>query len=220
MRVKLPALAWFGILYVLALILALTVPPSAATAHTLGVDTATYRLLIFTVMIPYGLVWAAAFYAYDTLKSYTKQIADTDEGKGFSSIVRGLQALAWGLILNTILGFLLSLITHWAPGFSAAQNIVSRYAGLLVTGAAFILIENGTYDLVRVVRARWTNFGIRAMIVITTVIGTFFLKLVSDNLSSASNPYHMSSTVLLLTVVIPYICVWAIGIVSAYDIHS
>jgi len=219
MRVKLPALAWFGMLYAVAILLALAVPPTAMTLHNLGVTVPIYKLIVFTVLIPYGLVWAMAFYAYDKLQAYQQTIAKTAEGKGYGSIVRGLRVLAWGLILSAILSMLLNLIAHFAPEFDGAQTVISRYVSLIVTGAAFILIQDGTYALVKTVGARWTNTGIRMMIIISTVIGTFFLKLVSDNQSGQTNPYHLSFPILLVTVIIPYICIWAIGITCAYDIR-
>lgn len=219
MRVKLPALAWFGILYAIIVILALTVSPGSVVLRSLDVNEAIYRMLIFSILIPYALVWGAAFYAYDTLSVYARKIADTREGEGFKCIVLGLKTLAWGLMLETLLNLLLSLIGHWFSGFAAAESIISRYATLIVAGVALVLIQDGTFALVETARARRSKNSIRILIVTSALIGAFFLKLVSDNQGGHANPYYMPIILLILTVVIPYICIWTIGMISIYELR-
>jgi hypothetical protein len=219
MRFKLPPVAWFAILYLVVIILALTAPPSMASLHTLGVSLAIYKVLVFTVLIPSGMVWAAAYYAYDTLAAYAAKIQDTNEGKGYARIVLGLKVLAWGLLLSMLLSLLLGLVRIWAPGFDTAHDVINRYVNLGVTGTAFVLIQDGTFALADGSRARRSQTGLRVIILAITFIGAFFIKLVTDNQSGAANPYHLPFYALLITVVIPYICIWAIGMTSVYELR-
>ncbi len=218
MRIKLPAMAWFALLYGVTVILALATPPNPSSLHMLSISVPIYRILVFTILLPYGLIWGAAFYAYDQLARYSRTISATLEGRGFSHIVRGLKVLAWGLILETILSLVLSLISSVQPAFVPAQAVIGRYALLAVTLVAFVMVQNGTYILVESVHSRRSKIGIRALIILATIVGAFFLKLVSDNQSTQHNPYYLSYYPLLVTVLIPYICTWTIGILGTIEL--
>lgn len=219
-RIKLPALAWFAILFAITAVLGIIVPANPSSLHALGIDESIYRLLIFTILIPYGLAWGAAFYAYEALGSYAATIADTVEGRGFARIVRGLRVLAWGIVLAAMLSGFLGLIRYFHPSFVGAQTAINHYATLIVALVSFVYIQDGTYILVESLRIRRSKSSIRGLIIVATIIGALLIELVDANFGSNDNPYYLPFPVLLITVLIPYIIAWTIGILGTSELRT
>lgn len=219
MRIKSTPMTWFTILLLITSLLAILVPGNPASLHTLHISEDVYRLLMITLLIPYAIIWFAAFYGYSQLARYSKALIFTGEGKAFQKIAKGLGVLAWGLILQVLLGLILNAITLSHPTFKAAKTIINDYFGLLISLSAFVLIENGTHDLVRLVRAHHSHATVRVLIVLGAVIAALFQRVVFLNRTDDQNPYYLSAYPLIFTIIIPYVFTWVIGIISVYELN-
>lgn len=219
MRTKFSALMWYTILITTGAVLALALPPNPASLHMLHISENEYRLAIFTLILPYALIWFSAFYAYEKLEHYAQKLAGTREGEAFKKIANGVRFLAWGLALPTIIALILSAIEGQAPGFHAAHIIIDNYIAVLVPLVGFTIIGNGTRVLTEIVRARPGSTGTRLLVGAFTVVGVFFVYFVIHNQNSDTNAYYLPLTFLLLTIVVPYLYAWLGGLLSAYELR-
>lgn len=216
---KSPALKWYCILIVLASALALILPPSQEILHTFNMHPATYKTVVLTLILPFGLIWFSAFYAYDSLDKYVSTVQDTREGEAFMKIADGVRILAWGLAIPMILSILLAALEGAVPGFHPARIVIDNYVALLVTLVGFTLISSGTRQLTESVRARPSQIGTRLLIGGFIIIGVVFTYFVVHNQAGNYAAYYLPTFFLLITFVAPYLYSWMVGIVGAYELR-
>lgn len=216
---KSSALMWYGILTVIAAVLALALPPNQAALHILKITPLEYKTAVFTLILPYALIWFSAFYAYDNLDRYVSTVRDTREGEAFKKIADGVRVLAWGLAIPTILGVLLTAIEGVAPGFHPARIIIGNYISLLVPLIGYTFIGNGTRQLTESVRARPSQLGTRLLVGTFIVIGVVFTYFVTHNQAANHTAYYLPPFFLLVTFIAPYLYAWLIGLLAAYELR-
>src|SRR5258708_37280614 len=219
MHIKFSAMTWFGILFVITAILAVAIPSTPAALHTLHVDSTSYHLLVASLLVPYGLIWFAGFIAYDSLDSYARTLGEAKEARAVKKIAWGIRILAWGLILSSILSLLLNGVSVWKPAFIGVQTIINHYAALAIAVVAFTYIGDGAYLLVQIVKVRRSLASMRILVLLTAVVGVLFTRFVAHNSNVNDNPYYLSVFPLLLTVVVPYIYAWVIGVIGTYELR-
>jgi len=171
-------------------------------------------------LVPYGLIWFAAFYGYGQLQAYSKAVPHSGEGKAFRKISDGLRILAWGLILQAMLALILNAVALGNTGLHAFITIVNHYFALAVALVAFIYVNNGTHQLVNLVHARLSQFGTRILIVVAALVGALFQHYVVINQNTNQNPFYLSIYPLIITIIVPYIFTWVVGIISVYELRA
>lgn len=215
-----PALTWCGIILALTILLALVLPVSDVTLHRLHISLAIYREAILSLIIPIGIIWFSAFYAYEKTGQYADTLSKTDEGRAFAHIARGLQLLAWGLAISTVLSLILGGATALAPQLQSARVIIDNYATLLFPLVGFTIIGIGARRLAQTVKAPLTLRVIRILFVILALIGVFFTRYALRNHFTNNNPYWLPVFFLLTTIIAPYLYTWFVGMVAAYDLQN
>lgn len=218
MRIKSTPMTWFTILLLITSVLAILVPANPVTLHSLHISEDIYRLLVISLLAPYTIIWFAAFYGYDQLARYSRALMFTGEGKAFQKIARGLGVLAWGLILQVLLETILNAVTLSHPTFKATETVITDYFNLLVALGGFVLIENGTYELVKLIRAHHSHTVVRLLVVLGAVIAALFQREVFIN-RAGDNPYYLPVYPLIFTIIVPYVFTWMIGILSVYELN-
>ncbi len=211
---------WYGLLALTYIVLSLTVTVNPKTLDTLNLELAQYRLLLFAVIIPYVLIWFAAFYAYLKMNQYTALLGDARERPAFKEISRGIQVMAWGLALPAIIGVILRAIGVKNPGFESTAIIISNYLTLLVPLIAYTLIGNGSHKLAVLSKANITRNGFRLFILTFIVLSVYYTFLSLYSRKFNDNPYHLSRNLMILTIIIPYLYAWFIGFLSCYELLS
>jgi len=220
MRPRVSAIGWFTILFAITALLALLIPPNSATLHLLHISDGAYRLFILTTLVPYSLIWFAAFYGYEQMEQYTHALRNTTEEAAFSKITNGLKIFAWGLMLSTILSLLLTIIRNNMPNFQSTQTIINHYAALVLSLLALTFVSDGAAELFNLVRGKHKTRNIRLLILATAVIGILFARFVVHNNSTDTNPYYLPLYPLLLTIVVPYIYAWTIGFIATIELRA
>ncbi|MGH7237133.1 MAG: hypothetical protein ACREGF_01210 [Candidatus Saccharimonadales bacterium] len=210
-------ITWFILLLLVAATLALTLPPAPTTLSTLHIAPTVYRAAVLTLILPYGVIWFAAFYAFDMLAKYASKIKSAKEGESFCRIARGIGIIAWGLALTTIASLVLNSVAAQFHGFDRAHIIINNYIALLVPVIAFLTINTGTYQLANLAKAKPGRIGSQILIFVYTAVAVFFVYFVMHN-HVRNNPYHLPLLPLITTLIIPYIYVWFIGLLSAYEL--
>lgn len=217
---KLSPLTWFAILLALSAILALALPPNPTTLTMLHISPAIYRAAILTLILPYAVIWFSAFYAFDKLHQYAQKLHHTtEEGAAFRHISNGVGVMAWGLSLTTIISLLLNSISAHHPGFNGPRIILNNYIAVLLPLISFTIISKGTRQLTDLVSVRPSRIGTQLFILVYTAVSTFFVYLVIHNYHAPTNPYRLTLVPLVVTLIIPYICAWCIGLLSAYELR-
>jgi hypothetical protein len=215
---KLSPFFWFNVLTLIYVVTSLVVPVSAKTLSMLHLSLAEYRMLLVTVLVPYILIWLAAFYSYQKSDQYARALKGTDEANSFASISTGVRVMAWGLAIPAILSVILNGIAATNPSFKDTTTIINNYATMLVPLIAFSFIGIGTRRLSEHAQARPSLNGIRIFALVFLLFGVYYTAAALNTLYQHDNPYHLSRTVLLLTVIVPYLYAWFMGILSCYDL--
>ena len=215
---KSSALTWYIVLLIVGVLLALVLPTYSSLLKVLNITASDYRLAIFSLILPFAIIWFSAFYAYDKLQQYAHKLHQAREGKAFQKIADGVRVLAWGLVIPILISLILTAISARNTGFRTAQIIIDNYLMLLVPLIGFTLIGGGTRSLNVLVRARPGLVSTRLMVFSFIAIGVLFSYFVIHDSDGGTNPYRLSLWLLIFTIIVPYLYAWLIGLISTYEL--
>lgn len=207
----------------IACILLIFILPTDKTAMKLyHLTSSEYQLLIFVFILPYMLVWLAAFYGYAKLSQYTVSLQQTGESNDYNEIARGTKWLAFGLPTVTLISLLLTSISGSHPGLKPTSIIIVNYLSLLIPLVAYNFIRKGSHGLVERSKTRFSLTDMRTIVMVLVVIGVAycyftFKKLNLDSIGSSDNPYYLPAWLMITTVIIPYLYAWFTGLLAAYE---
>lgn len=219
MRLRSSPLTWFAILSLIAIGLALGLPPSPHTVSQLHTTPAALRLAVALLLIPYVTIWYASFYAFARLQEYTKPLKNTKDGAAFHKITIGMGILAFSLVVPTIISLILNYIAAHHPSFKPAAVIIINYLGLYPGMIAFLMLFNGARLLIRSVSEKIKNFDIRWHSPWFLLLAVGFSHLTIENMYKY-HPYHLHNIwLLIITFIIPYLYGWMVGLLGAYYLH-
>jgi hypothetical protein len=214
----------FGV-YFLAYFLLLVVPsPDHATLVKYHLSSTGLRWLELTVILPSALTWFLTFYGYERLRRYSDLIKETKDGRHIATIANGIGVIAYLTPLNIIVYTVFALLIRHHPGLIATQSIIRNYTILLIPLIAFIIIENGAHELSRLTKSRPSRFASRVLILMFIVIGVAYSYLVVKNsdaplvASNTPQAYYMPDILVLLTLVVPYLYMWFIGMSAVTEL--
>jgi hypothetical protein len=213
---KLTPMVWFIILVVITCGLALGLPPDPQMLHQLHISSLAYRIAVVALLIPYGIIWYAAFYAFAKLKEYAQAIHGSDDGEAFHSIMTGMGVLAFGLVVPTTISLVMQNIASHYHGFRPASVVILNYVGLLITLVSFLYISKGTHLLTKLSKNRLGLVGLRLFALLFITLATVFTYLVM-NYHMHHNVYYLSMPFLVITFIVPALFAWFIALLSAYE---
>jgi len=216
-RSKLTPMRWFVILLLIVCILSLVLASDPRIFNTFHISRGAHRLIVLFLLLPLAALWYASFFAYAKLQEYTRYLKSSKEGKAFRKITSGLGTLAFGLIIIYIISLVLYYAAAHKSGLQATAIIINNYLSLLVPVLAFTLINSGSHMLVELVNERASLLGIRVFAIMFTILGVFYTHITLQTHNLIINPYHLSVYPLMITLVIPYLYAWFVGLVSAYN---
>jgi hypothetical protein len=211
-------MTWFVILALIAIGLAVGLPPDPQAVHRLHTSPTAYRLAITALLVPYVLIWYAGFYAFAKLREYSRPIKGAKDGAAFHKITIGMGVLAFSLIVPTITSLILNNIASRHVSFKAAAVIVNNYVNLFPAMVAFLLLYSGARMLLRTTRGGVQKLDLRWHAPWFLGFSIVFAHLVVENYYRG-NPYHLSLWLLIMTFIVPYLYIWMIGLLSAYELR-
>jgi len=215
---KLTPLRWFVLLSIVAIVLALGLPPDHSTLQQLHISSATYRVAIAALLIPYALIWYAGFYAFAKLQEYSSPLKGAKDGEAFRKLTVGMGTLAFALVVPTIISLVLTSIASHNASFKTASIIISNYLGLFPGMVAFLILLNGSRELLRTTKGGATKLDIRWHAPWFLLLTVTFSYLTIKN-KYEFHPYHLPLILLITTFIVPYLYGWLVGLLSAYDLH-
>jgi len=153
----------------------------------------------------------------------TNSIDKTPEGHDFNLLANGCRWLAWGLLVPAVVEIILNSIANVHPGFHAAAIVGTNYLYLVVPLVAFSLISSGSHGLLSRTKQQLSISNTKSLILVLVLIGVAYCFLIfrhytGNSLGSTNNPFHLPLWLMLVTMVIPYLYAWFVGLLAVYEI--
>jgi hypothetical protein len=198
-------------------------PASKVSMQSYHLSGLEYKALFFAISIPSIATWIAAFIGYMKLRQYVNAIDGSPEGSDFATIGRGYAWLAWSLPIAATLNLLLSSLVNQWPRFLPTAVILHNYINLLLPLVAFTIMGTASRGLVNRSKLGFSSASIRSIMLIFLAGGVLYCFLTFQQfnlstLSSTDNPYYLPLWLMVLTVIIPSLYSWFIGLLAAYEI--
>ena len=210
-------------LIVLYVILLFVLPIGKDALNAYHMTMFEYRIIRFAIAIPVLLVWLAAFTGFSTLRQYAGSLSQTAEGEHFERLATGCAWLAWSLPITALTSLILGSLASKAPGFQGTSVIVTNYVNLLLPLVAFSIIGIASRGLVSQANLKISLASAQIIILLFLTAGVLYCYLTFShfNLSdigSTHNPYHLPIWLMAISVIIPYLYAWFVGLLAAYEI--
>lgn len=206
---------WYSVLIAIYLILSMTLPVSQRILGNMHVNLSQYHIFMFFVLVPYCLIWLAAFYAYIQMKAYAKLLGSAPEASAFTHIGKGLGVIAWGLavvaIISTILGGL--AVNH--TKLTGTVIVIENYIALLVQLFAFTIIGNGSSRLSKLTKNKLGPLTIRLFALTFITFSVLYTWFTFQEYKLDNNPYYLPLPMIILTLIIPYLYAWFLGLFAS-----
>lgn len=211
-------MVWFVALAVITAGLALGLPPDPHMVRQLHISDAAYRLAVAALLIPYVLIWYTSFYAFAKLREYSRPLKQTKDGAAFHTITTGMGAVAFSLVIPTMISLTLNSFAGHNPSFKPTVVIINNYLGLFPGMVAFLLLYNGARMLTGTVRSKARELDLRWYAPWFLLLGVVFSHLTIEN-QYRWHPYHLTVWLLVVTFILPYLYGWMVGLLSVHDLR-
>lgn len=218
MKLKSNIFYGYAALLVAYVLLTFIPAPDKVTLTRFHLHPLALRLLDVTLIVPILIIWFAIFYGYSRLHIYAQAIKGNKDGKPVNYISRGLLVLAIGWPITSIVTTILSLIARRVPSFSAPETIISNYLSIVYFLIAFIFIGIGARGLSAISRARPPFWSVNVVVLATIILGVGFCVLIEQAHQAVRTTFHMPASVAMLTLAIPYMYIWFLGLYSVLEI--
>lgn len=217
-----PRLA-FGSLSLLYTLLIIALPANTLTMQVHTLSSLEYKIISFAIAIPSIIVWLAAFIGYEKLYDYARSIRKSSEGESFHTLARGVKWLAWSLPIPVIVATILNAIANTWPDFKPAAIIISNYTALILPLIGFTFIASASRALITKVGISFNTLSMQTISFVFVTIGVLycyltFSQLDLSSIGASNNPYYLPVWLMVLTVIIPYLYSWFLGLLAAYEI--
>ncbi|HYH36436.1 MAG TPA: hypothetical protein VD706_02975, partial [Candidatus Saccharimonadales bacterium] len=210
-------LAFFYVMLILLL------PANTITMREYHLSGLEYRIVSFAIALPALVVWLAAFIGYAKLKEYAYAIRKAPEGIHFDQLANGCAWLAWSLPVGILVPTILNAVANKNPGLHTSAIITSNYLSLVLPLIGFSVIANASRGLVGNVKAKLSLANARLILLAFLVLGVLYCFLTFSrfdltSIGSADNPYFLPAWLMVISVTIPYLYAWFMGILGVYEI--
>jgi len=219
------AMQRYVILALLYIVLIFVLPANSHAMQTYHLSGFEYRVLYLAVAVPSLVIWFVAFYGYARLQEYARVIKRAEEAPAFSQLARGCMWLAWSLPVSVLTAYVLDAIADQWSGFHAASVILANYTTLALPLIGFSIVGMASKELIGRMNTRLSPMNARGIMLFFVVGGVLYCYLTfrhlnPGSLGSAHNPYFLPIWLMLLTVIIPYLYAWFVGLLAAYEITT
>ncbi len=220
---------WLSVLFVafsaIYLAQAVLIAPDKAVLTKYHITAGQGVALTLSVAIPYLLIWATALIGYLRLRDYTAAINDSPDGTAFTVISRGMLLLTLWLPLSALLSGLVAHYYHLHPSSTANLVRLNNYANLIILLPAFLLANQGARKLLSLVKR--PSYQIPQRITLLFIGFAALYTFLTLNDSARQGPthtvtvasYYLPDWATVLTIVIPRLVMWFLGIQAVYFIY-
>jgi hypothetical protein len=215
-------LAGLSLIY---LLLGLILPINQQSQQLYGLSNSSYHVLLFALALPLFGIWFAAFFGYTKLRQYADSLKDTKEASAYGLLALGCTWLAWGLPTLSILTELANGLSNAHLNLTEATTIITNYAFILVPLIAFTILSNGSRKLLEQAKERLSASMAIFLVLVFVILGVIYgyLAFRPDNVLSmthVSSPYYLPVWLVIITITIPSLYTWFIGLLAAGELAS
>lgn len=218
MKIKSKIFYWYATFLATYTAIVLLPAPNKETLHRYHLSPTGLRLLDLTIIIPEAIIWFIAFYGYQKLHVYSQGIKQESEGKHINKLSLGLFFLSIGSPITAIISGILAIIALHHPGFTASSTIINNYVNVVFPLIAFICISIGARGLSDVAKTRPRLPLINLVILLVIILGVVFCSLIVLDHKELRGIYHMSPQLVMLTLAVPYMYIWFLGLQSSAEL--
>ena len=201
-------------------------PIDDATMERRGLSLAQAQIAGLSVAIPMVIIWWLAFYGALHLYEYSRSIRRAPDGPPFFKLSIGMLLLAWYLPVRMAAKAILNYSAHLYPSFSNVVDVTITYVNLLVPVIAFVVIGFAVRDLSKLANIKTslrTNYILGLAFISISVALCYVTFAVTDTIAP-NNWLATSQTAIplplrVVTVTIPYLFMWFVGLVAAYEMY-
>lgn len=211
------------ILAIIYVVLIFILPASNATMRAYHLSAFDYRTTLLGLSLPLMAAWMVAFVSYAKLREYVHLLHGTPEADWFDKLATGIIWLAWSLPLPAIAALLLNSLANQWSGFYPAAIILTNYFNLLLPLIAFSIIGLASRGLISDAKLKLSLVSSRIIVLLFLAAGVFycyltFRRLDLSSVGSTRNPYFLPVWLIVLTIIIPYLYTWFVGLLATYEI--
>ncbi|MDQ3089593.1 MAG: hypothetical protein M3Q24_00360 [bacterium] len=207
-----------GLLWILYVGLTLFAPYSI-TVNRHGLSLLQTNLLTSTFIIPYLFIWLAGLFAVLKLHFYTKLINNSPEHGGFKKLVWGMHSLVAVVIIPPFIE-LVAIYFPESPDILKIVTIVRNNVTVILYLISFFFFWRGSQTLLqKFALSNLKHSYLKYILGALFILASSYIWLVLDNpfRTSSNDPlvrptYYLSDIKIFLTVIIPYLLVWLLGL--------
>lgn len=201
----------------------LLLPVNMANVHAYHMSTLGYRLVTILVNLPVIVVWFVAFWGYPKLSSYSKVLGSAPEAGAYRKLAMGIAWLTWVLPISAIINRALSGISDSHHKLNTPMTIISNYFNLILPLIAFIIIFVAAKTLLKSQKVKWEKSRSRAVMFTFLLGGALYCYLILrtadlSNFSNTNNVYLLPVWLVVLSIVIPSLYGWFMGLLASYEL--
>lgn len=224
----LPSYQWalfFAALCLIGLLLALGIFRDNIGAGQTVVDhkiDAVFTALAYT---PYLFVWLVARMGYTRLKRYIATVKTTSEGRAFAFVARGVFLITAWLPISATVTIIASILFYQQIWFVPYVALFIAYANTLFFGFAYWYIYKGSQNLLHGLGksaplSLWANLAyITFAVLFVALILRYPIRLHTIQ-GTVFNDEVLPVGMQLLTVVLPRLLSWYLGLQAACNIFA
>ncbi len=176
------------------------------------------------VLLPIVIIWWIAAMGAERFKSYTSQIKQHPDGRGLDKISTGLVILVVAIIIGGVFG----VLRAWAlnNGWLAAYTNISNHLTVIGPLIAFAYMFSGSLELNKITKKKQiVSRNALIFLLILLLIAAAYVKILLNYkyLESTPDPtkyssFYMSPALVFLTIGLPYLIGWGLGIMTAVNL--
>jgi hypothetical protein len=209
-----------SVVYIVASLLAPLGP------NRFNITPAKTHVIQLTILLPVVLIWAAAVYGAVKFYSYTQSIRRDKDGKALGKIAVGLILLVGAIMINGAVG----VLRPWAlkDGWLSAYTIFINYLSVALPLIAYAYMYSGSAKLRALTKKRTLSLSGTVIVSVFLILIAVLYAAVLLNYNYRSttpdpnryNSFYMSDPLILLTLALPYLIGWWLGIKAALNLNN
>ena len=215
----------YATLIIIYLLQVLVAPVSKLTLTKYHISATQARAVTLTIAVPYIIIWCVALVGYLRLKTYVDLIGKYKDGAAFRAISRGILWLGLWLPLSTIInGF---FAEYYTGHHEATANLIrfNNYLNVTILFVGFWLVYKGSDRLLTLVKQKPAVSNSQILMLAYIAFSALYVFLTLQDSarhmptrSVAVATYYEPDWLIVLTVVIPRLLYWFLGVQAVQNI--
>jgi hypothetical protein len=181
-----------------------------------------YHWLIDPLVTLLVIIWLVSLYGSIRVKSYSRLIKNTKDGEGFNLISNGLLVLTISLPLVSNISYILSHVAVRHSRLQPTMTIIINYIALGLMAIAMLYVFAGGHKLYCLISVRIRQLPQMAwmsVFILASSLYGYFIVSQPLHTPAARKVYFLPDWLLVLTIAVPYMFIWYLGVRGAYNIY-